>query len=87
MIAASLAQPRADAALRHRLDRSRALRADLEQIWAHERAELDDLAQRYARHPWKGTFRRAEVIIRHWSQERQIHDELTRLCGLVRLGG
>jgi hypothetical protein len=32
-------------------------------------------------------FRRAEVIIRHWSQERQIHDELTRLCGLVRLGG
>jgi hypothetical protein len=27
------------------------------------------------------------VIIRHWSQERQIHDELTRLCGLVRLGG
>jgi hypothetical protein len=86
MIAASLAQSR-DAAVRHRLDRGRALRADLEQIWAQERAELDDLAQRYARQPWKAAFRRAEVIIRHWSQERQIHDELTRLCGLVRLGG
>ena len=87
MIAASLAPSRTDEAVRHRLDRSRALRADLEQIWARERAELDDLAQRYARQPWKGTFHRLQVIIRHWSQERQIHDELTRLCGLVRLGG
>jgi hypothetical protein len=86
MIAASIRQSQRDEAIQCRLDRREALQAELEQIWARERAELEDLAQRYAGQPWKGMMRRAQVILRHWSQERKIHDELTRLCGFVRLG-
>jgi hypothetical protein len=87
MVAASAAHIRTDEAVQYRLDRSQALHTDLEQIWARERAELDDLAQRYARRPVQLMFRRAQVILRHWSEERKIHDELTRLCGTIRLGG
>jgi hypothetical protein len=76
-----------DQAVRYRLDRSRALVADLEQIWIRERAELHDLAQSYASHPCKLAFRRALVMLKHWLQERQIHDELLRPCGFVRLEG
>lgn len=86
MTAARASDP-LDPAIRCRLDRSRALVADLEQIWTRERAELDDLARRYANHPCKLAFRRALVLLKHWSQERQIHDELLRPCGVVRLGG
>jgi hypothetical protein len=86
MIAARASDP-LDQAIRYRLDRSRALVADLEQIWARERAELHDLARSYASHPCKLAFRRALVMLKHWSQERQIHDELLRPCGFVRLGG
>ena len=78
----SIAHSHTTEAPQHRLQRRQALHADLEQIWAHERAELEDLALRYAGRPWKGMLRRMQVIIRHWSQERQIHEELTRLCGL-----
>jgi len=87
MIAASAAHLRTDEAVRCRLDRGQALHADLEQIWARERAELDELAQRYAQRPVRLMFRRAQVMVRHWSEERKIHDELTRLCGSIRLGG
>jgi len=86
MIVARASNP-LDQAMRHRLDRSRALVADLEQIWARERIELHDLARSYARHPCKLAIRRALVMMKHWSQERQIHDELIRPCGFVRLGG
>jgi hypothetical protein len=87
MIAASAAHLRTDEAVRYRLDRGQALHADLEKIWARERAELDDLAQRYARRPLQRMFHRAQVMVRHWSEERKIHDELARLCGSIRLGG
>jgi hypothetical protein len=87
MIAASAAHLRTDAAVQYRLDRSQALHADLEQIWARERAELVELGQRYARRPVQLMFRRARVILRHWSEERKIYDELTRLCGTLRLAG
>jgi hypothetical protein len=86
MISARASDP-LDQAIRYRLDRSRALVADLEQIWAQEKAELHDLARSCASHPYKLTFRRALVMLKHWSQERQIHDELLRPCGFVRLGG
>lgn len=76
-----------DAAFCRRLDRSRVLIADLEQIWARERAELEELAHSCARHPCKLAFGRALVMLKHWSQERQIYDELLRACGFVRLGG
>jgi len=81
-MAASVAHSHRAEAPQHRLRRREALHAELEQVWARERAELEDLAQRYAGQPWKGILRRMQVIIRHWSQERQIHEELTRLCGL-----
>jgi hypothetical protein len=87
MIAASAADLRTDDAVQHRLDRSRALHADLQQLWARERAELDHLAQRYARRPVQLMFCRAQVLFRHWSEENKIYDELTRLCGSLRLGG
>jgi hypothetical protein len=86
MVAVTASNP-LDHAIRHRLDRSRALVADLEQIWTREKAELHELARSYASHPYKLAFRRALVMRKHWSQERQIHDELVRLCGFVRLGG
>jgi len=86
MISARASDP-LDQAIRYRLDRSRALLADLEQIWAQEKTELHDLARSCASHPCKLTFRRALVMLKHWSQERQIHDELLRPCGFVRLGG
>jgi hypothetical protein len=86
MLAANAGDP-LDAAVRCRLDRSRALMADLEQIWARERAELEELAHSCARHPGKLAFGRALVMLKHWSQERQIHDEFLRACGFVRLGG
>src|SRR5262245_45645704 len=86
MVAARAPSP-LDYAIQHRLDRSRALVADLEQIWTREKAELQALARSCASQPCKLAFRRALVMRKHWSQERQIHDELIRLCGLVRLGG
>jgi len=82
MMAAGVTHSHTAEAAQYRLQRRQALLADLEQIWARERAELEDLAQRFAGQPWQGMLRRMQVIIRHWSQERQIHDELTRLCGL-----
>jgi hypothetical protein len=87
MIATSAGHSQRDEAIQHRLHRRQALQADLEQIWAQERAELADLAHRYAGQPWKRMLRRAQVSIRHWVLERKIHDELTRLCGFLRLGG
>ncbi|HEU0061403.1 MAG TPA: hypothetical protein VFR19_16100 [Hyphomicrobiaceae bacterium] len=86
MVAARAPSP-LDHAIRQRLDRSRALVADLEQIWAREKAELLALAPSWASHPCKLAFRRALVMRKHWSQERQIHDELIRLCAFVRAGG
>jgi heterodisulfide reductase subunit B len=86
MMAANARDP-FDQAIRCRLDRSRALMADLEQIWARERAELEELACSCASHPGKLAFRRALVMLKHWSRERQIHDELLRACGFVRPGG
>jgi len=86
MVAARAPSP-LDHAVQQRLDRSRALVTDLEQIWAREKAELLALARSCASHRCKLAFRRALVMRKHWSQERQIHDELIQLCGFVRLGG
>ena len=86
MMAANAGNP-FHGATRCRLDRSRALMADLERIWARERAELEELAHGCARHPGKLAVGRALVMLKHWSQERQVHDELLRACGFVRLGG
>jgi len=74
-----------DQATRYRLDGSRALVADREQIWARERTELHDLARSNASHPGKLAIRRAPVMAKYWS--REIYDELIRPCGFVRLGG